>query len=247
MRKFLFVLAALAGAAALTWRLAVRPWWRSWGIDPDEVSRTLPGDDLLPGATGETRAITIDASPAAVWPWIAQMGYGRGGWYIYEAMDAAWPSADRILPEHQSLAEGDVIGIQPGGGFVVRQVEPRRSLVLYLDADLIREQARAARDSGVLAEAGIDPKVADAMTTQEPMDFAATWAFVLEPQPGGGTRLIERFRVKFGDTNQPWTRYTLPFMGFGLFVVVRKQLLNIKARAEGTTPVPALESAPVSS
>jgi hypothetical protein len=238
MRKLLFVLAAIAGAAALTWKLAVQPWFRSWGIDPDEVSRTLPGDELLPGATGETRAITIEATPSAIWPWLAQMGYGRGGWYVYEAMDAAWPSADRILPQHQSLAEGDVVGTHPGGGFVVRQVEPKRSLVLYLDAALIRQQAQAAKDAGLLGEAGLDPEVAEALTSEEPIDFAATWAFVLEPQPSGGTRLIERFRVKFGDTNQPWTRYTLPFMGFGLFVVVRKQLLNIKARAEGTLPIP---------
>jgi hypothetical protein len=241
MRKLLFVLAAIAGAAALTWQFAVRPWWRSWGIDPGEVSRTLPGDELIPGATGETRAISIDASPSAVWPWLVQMGYGRGGWYVYEAMDAAWPSADRILPQHQTLAEGDIVGFQPGGGFVVRGIEPERSLVLYLDADLVRQQAVAARDSGLLAEAGIDEEVTEALTTEQEIDFSATWAFVLEPLPSGGTRLIERFRVKFGDTNQPWTRYTLPFMGFGLFVLVRKQLLNIKARAEGTVPVVVTE------
>ena len=106
--------------------------------------------------------------------------------------------------------------------------------------------AETAREAGLLGEAGMDPKVIEALTTPQPVEFAATWAFVLEDQPGGGTRLIERFRVRFGETNQPWARHTLPFVGFGLFVFVRKQLLNIKARAEGTAPVgvPETETLP---
>ncbi len=70
------------------------------------------------------------------------------------------------------------------------------------------------------------------MENAQPAEFSATWAFILEELPSGQTRLIERFRVRFGETDKPWTRYTLPFMGFGVFVMMRKQLLGIKQRAE---------------
>ena len=70
------------------------------------------------------------------------------------------------------------------------------------------------------------------MENTQPVEFSASWAFVLDEQPDGRTRLIERFRVRFGETDKPWTRYTLPFMGFGVFVMMRKQLLGIKHRAE---------------
>ena len=79
MRKVLIGLAALGGIAALTYQFAVKPF-RSWGLSPEEATATLPGDDVIPGAAGgETRAITIEASPASVWPWLVQMGSGRGG------------------------------------------------------------------------------------------------------------------------------------------------------------------------
>ena len=60
---------------------AVR-WWRTWGHDPEEAARSLPGDELVPTPTAiDTRGITIDAPPEAVWPWLVQMGFDRGGWY----------------------------------------------------------------------------------------------------------------------------------------------------------------------
>ena len=59
-----------------------------------------------------------------------------------------------------------------------------------------------------------------------------TWAFILEALPDDRTRLIERIRYQFGETDKPWIRYTLPMMGFGVFVVLRKQLEGIKERAE---------------
>jgi hypothetical protein len=79
------------------------------------------------------------------------------------------------------------------------------------------------------------------MESTQPVDFAATWAFVLDPLPDGGTKLIERFRVRFGETDKPWTRYTLPVVGFGVFVMMRKQMLGIKQRAEaGSTALKAI-------
>jgi hypothetical protein len=70
------------------------------------------------------------------------------------------------------------------------------------------------------------------MSVAQPTDFVATWAFVVEPLDGGRSRLIERFRIRFTGRDKPWTRATLPMMGFGVFAMARRQLLGIKARAE---------------
>lgn len=240
MRKVLFALAAASAAAALTYKLAVQPWWKSWGIREDEVTRDLPGDDVIVDANaGETRAITIEAPPAAVWPWLLQMGYGRGGWYSYDAMDMSGASAFRIEPDLQELKVGDVVPTHPGGGFVVSRLEPGRALVLYLDADLVREQAEAAKATGESAGPANIKATGALLENTQPTDFSASWAFVLEQMDGDRTRLIERFRVRFGETDKPWTRFTLPFMGFGVFVMMRKQLLGIKERAEGSSEAKA--------
>jgi hypothetical protein len=209
MRKLIIGLAALAGVAALTYRFAVQPF-RTWGTSTEEAARTLAGDEILPDAAGgETRAITIDAPPASVWPWLVQMGYGRGGWYSFDSMDTGASSME-IRPEFQSLSEGDTVPANPTSGLVVRRIDPEQALVLYIDSDMATDQSGQ----------------------KSPMDFAATWAFILDELPGGQTRLIERIRFRFGETDKPWIRHTLPMMGFGMFFVLRKQLEGIKQRAE---------------
>jgi hypothetical protein len=111
-------------------------WCTTWGASEDELQRTMPGDDhvVLPGYQA-TLGITINAAPEAIWRWIVQMGYQRGGLYSYDWLDRLFgyldaPSADHILPRWQHLSVGDVIPIGRGGGFPVRAVEPFRSLVL---------------------------------------------------------------------------------------------------------------------
>ena len=74
---------------------------------------------------------------------------------------------------------------------------------------------------------------------KSPMEFAATWAFILEPQAGNRTWLIERIRYRFGETDKPWIRYTLPVMGFGVFVVLRKAAGGHQG-ARGSRPPPRL-------
>lgn len=236
MRKFLFAIAALAAGAALAYRYGLRPWVRSWGIVPEDVSAVLPGDEIVAEATTtETRSITIDAAPQTVWPWLVQMGFGRGGWYSYDPMDMSGTSSDAILPEFQTLAVGDVVPTHPGGGFLVKLLEPNRSLVLYSDTQMVQQEIAEARASG--ANSGTVAIEAKNMSGEASLpDFTATWAFVLEPLPSGRTRLIERFRVHFGESDQPWTR-TLPLVGFGLFMLMRKQMLGIKRRAEAGGPV----------
>jgi hypothetical protein len=233
MRKLLIGLAAVTGLAVITYQAVIRPYVRTWGVFPGDAASPLPGDEVVPDATtGETRAIKINAPPDAVWPWLVQMGFGRGGWYSYDPIDMSGTSSDEILPEFQELAVGDVIPTHPGGGFVVRTIDPGRALVLYSDTELVRTQAEiAAEDPELQSPANLQVTEAILENTQ-PFDFAASWAFVLEPLPGEGTKLIERFRVRFGETDKPWTRYTLPVVGVGVFMMLRKQLLGIKERAE---------------
>lgn len=71
-------------AVLVAYRLWIRPWQHRWGATDQEVRRAMPGDDHIPDAASTTRAITIAAAPEQVWPWLVQLGYGRGGWYIYD-------------------------------------------------------------------------------------------------------------------------------------------------------------------
>jgi hypothetical protein len=98
-------LAAAAGGYATLYRLG-----QTWGATDQEQRKALAGDELLPAATAlTTHAITIAAPPAAVWPWLVQMGWGRGGWSTYRWVDrllfpANEPSANQLLPEGQQLS-----------------------------------------------------------------------------------------------------------------------------------------------
>ena len=126
----------LAGAMMLatvvaTYIALIGPWQRRWGATEEEVRGAMPGDDLLPAeAASSTRAITINAPPEMVFPWLLQIGYGRGGWYSYDWIDNdGRPSVDRILPELQQLAIGDQIVMVPGMGPIVRAIERDRLLL----------------------------------------------------------------------------------------------------------------------
>ena len=112
-----------------------------------------------------------------------QMGYGRGGWYSYDAMDMQGASAFQVLPELQDLKVGDVVPTYPGGGFVVSALEPNRALVLYLDTDLVREQAEAARPRDPRRARRTSGPPGALMENAQPAEFSASWAFVLEELP----------------------------------------------------------------
>jgi hypothetical protein len=116
-------------AGAVFYRRFLRAPILTWGSTPDEASRRLPGDELLEEADGvATRAISIDAPPSAVWPWIAQMGPSpRGGAYTYDWIENLlglnMHSADRVLPEFQHPQVGDGFGYGPNQMRFMR-VEP---------------------------------------------------------------------------------------------------------------------------
>jgi hypothetical protein len=118
-------------ALALFW-FVYRPWALTWGATDEEVARPMPGDSVVADPTfNATRAVTIDAPPEAVWPWIIQIGYLRAGFYSYDRLDNdGIPSAERILPEFQQLAAGDSIPLTSDGYAAVAALEPNRSMLL---------------------------------------------------------------------------------------------------------------------
>jgi hypothetical protein len=217
-------------------RRVVRPWYERWGVEPADAARLLPGDELIAAPTGgDTRGIAIDAPAAAIWPWLVQMGFGRAGWYSYDTLDMRGRSADAIVPEWQAIAVGQTIPAWRGGGFEVVQIEPDRAIVLYLD-DTIVERHQAEANATAVGGLGSDPltpglAASAAIMRSQPRRFRASWAFVLEPIDGGRTRLIERFRVEYPET-EPWSQVMTRLFGVGVFVMTRRQLLGIKERAE---------------
>jgi len=239
MLKRLFVVgAAIASAGAAFGYVRARSAFRTWGIDPSEAAQALPGDELVPDAEAiDTRGIDIAASPANVWPWLVQMGYGRAGWYSYDELDMNRPSAESIIPALQEVQVGDVFPTHPGGGFEVKIVDPEKALVLYTDRALVTAQAAAARE----ATNGIETASANVRATgayldaSMPGDFQASWAFLLVPRGDGGTRLIERFRGRMApaDGKPAPPAIAGKALLFGLFVMVRRQMLGIRDRAEG--------------
>ncbi|MGY1786558.1 hypothetical protein [Geodermatophilus sp. SYSU D00698] len=93
----------------------VRRRHRTWGARPEEVAAAMPGDDLLPRAQYvATRAITVDAPPEEVWPWLVQVGYRRGGWYANDLLDDfALPSAREVVPDLQDVHVGQRLAMVP--------------------------------------------------------------------------------------------------------------------------------------
>ncbi|MDV3219820.1 SRPBCC family protein [Intrasporangium sp.] len=145
-----------------------------WGATYPELQEPLPGDDLLPDARRvATRGITIGAPPDEVWPWIAQLGQGRGGLYSYDWLEnlvgCEIHSVDHLVPEWQDVGVGDHVRLHPDTALTVVAVEPGAHLVL--------------RPRPVERHGGVD---------RFPFDY--TWAFVLRRHPGRRTRLIVRER-----------------------------------------------------
>jgi hypothetical protein len=123
------------GAVTVVAAAVLRARQRRWGATDDEVNRTLPGDDLISHADlTATRAITIHATAAQVWPWIAQLGQGRGGFYSYDFLEnlvgCDIHSADRIVPEWQRIDIGAQVKLAPQVALNVALVVPARALVL---------------------------------------------------------------------------------------------------------------------
>lgn len=193
----------------------VKPWQESWGARVDEAALELPGDEeIVEPAVQVTRAVTIDAPPEDVWPWLVQIGADRAGFYSYAWLEnligLQVRNADRIEPSWQHLEVGDRVYAdrRRTGGWTVVELVPGSALVLRLaDVGTGRPVSRSDR-------AG--------------WEFA--WTFALRPSPGDRTRLLVRERVGF--RTGPARLLMAPLSPVS-FVMTRRMLLGIKARAEG--------------
>lgn len=123
--------AAGAGAAYIRW---LRPMQMHWGATPDEIERIFPYDELVQDPTwSSTRAITVEATPEQIWPWLVQMGWGRAGWYGYDLVDnGAKPSAWEIIPEFQYLEIGTAFPMSPWTAMYCRDYEEPRWMLLRM-------------------------------------------------------------------------------------------------------------------
>jgi hypothetical protein len=181
-----------------------------WGATDEELSIALPGDELVPDADlTATRAVTVYAGPDGVWPWIAQLGQGRGGFYSYDFLENLVGldihSADQIVPEWGAITVGDEVKFHPEGGMTAAVVEPGRALVLR-----------------------------GGMPGTPPFDFA--WTFVVHGQPDGTSRLVVRERYSY---LRWWAPLVVEPVEFISLVMSRRMLRGIKERAEragATTP-----------
>ena len=123
----------------------LRPWHMRWGVTRAELAMQLPGDELVSaGGYRIDHGITIHAPADSVWPWLAQIGQDRGGFYSYSWLERLVGdpvhNADRIVPEWQTIQVGDLVRAAPrdylGGVFGselggrVTNIVPRRALVL---------------------------------------------------------------------------------------------------------------------
>ncbi|HEX8972996.1 SRPBCC family protein [Oryzihumus sp.] len=209
-----------AGAAGAAYLLVVRPRLLRWGATDAEVGADFPGRDIVPGgARAATMATTIDAPPARVWPWLAQMGTDRGGWYSWDRLDNfGRRSTSRLHPEWQAVEVGDRFAAKPDGSqwWEVAALEPERFLALRMSLDL---RGRPFDPAG-----------------ERPARFTdSTWSFQLTELPGQRTRLV---------VSGYWSlrpRWLQPLMSVLVlepshWVMQTRQFANLKRRVEGRSP-----------
>jgi hypothetical protein len=152
-------LALLGTAAAALYAWVLRPWHLRWGAEAGDERRELPGDDLLAEhATQILHAVTIDAPVEEVWPWLAQLGQDRGGFYSYEWLEnlagCDMKNADRIHPEWQHRELGETVHLHPAGGLRVSVFEPGRAFGLEGWGTFALEAAGTGR-TRLIARGGI--------------------------------------------------------------------------------------------
>jgi hypothetical protein len=181
-----------ADAVVAAYALAVRHWLLNWGSSPEERVRRLPGDELVESCAHQTtRAVTIDAPVKDVWPWLAQIGQDRGGFYSYAWLEnlagCRLRNADQVHPEWQHLEAGELVLLHPASGLELKRLEPNRALAL-----------------------------------------AGGWTFALEPLGDARTRLFARGHSSHG----LGARLYALLLELPHFLMERKMLLGIKARAE---------------
>ena len=179
------LLAAVTVGVGLVYLLVIEPWHMNWGATAAEIQQTWPGDK--PNAHYvTTHAVTIQAPPEAIWPWIVQMGQGRGGLYSYELLENLAGSdlhnADRLHPEWQHLEVGDAIRPVPEGylgltdspKYTVVAIKPNQFLVLDLFGTFILEPINEQATRLIVRQNGNS-----ALEAMEPFNFIMGWRMML--------------------------------------------------------------------
>jgi hypothetical protein len=210
--------AAFSGLALGAYVIAVRPRLLRWGASDEEVAGPYPGADIVPnGNRAATMAVTIEAPPEQVWPWLAQMGYDRAGWYSWDRLDnGGRPSADRIHPEWQEIKLRDrLTAWSPGGpvgAWEVAALEPGHFLGLRGLSDLRGRPLDPAKPRPSVFLEGL-------------------WGFLLERLPGDRIRLV----VSGYQTTRPrwlqsvWDVFVYPPVHWSMQT---RQFANVKRLAE---------------
>ena len=205
--------------AALVASPMLRRWYDAWGATAAEVRSAVPGAELGDAPVlGFTRAITGEAPPERGWPWLVQIGHGRGGLYSYDGLEnllgCQLHSATRVLADHQHPALGDLVRLGPEGYpcFAIMRLEAPHTLVLM----------------------GADPRTGEPPQPGPPgpRDTTVTWQWQLRTVPGGRTRLVVRQRIMCPPSQRPMWRIVEPLN----FVMERRMLRQLKSLAERSEP-----------
>jgi hypothetical protein len=208
-------LAAAWGVLAAVFVIGVRPWYLHWGATPVERTKSLPGDEIVAQAGGQgTRAITIGAPIERAWPWLAQIGQDRGGFYSYDLLEnlvgCEMPTEDVLRPDMQSWKPGDRLWMYPahkagGLGFAtLRAYVPGRALGF------------ATRMTGT--------------SIDEPEN--GSWSFILEPIDSTRTRALVRGRGA-GGRSMLGTAFDQSIFEPAHFAMERRMLIGLKQLVEG--------------
>jgi hypothetical protein len=216
------VLENAGGAARILFALAT-PFLRQrrlrWGARDDELPQAFPGDELVPEPRWEyLHGVTVEAPPASVWPWIAQVGQGRGGFYSYELLEnlvgCQMQNADRVIPGLQTISVGDPVRVHPKmPALRVALVEPGHALVLHAGAPLTSGGPGPAK--------GTDP---------DPPNLS--WAFIVREAEGRRSRLFSRYRADYGPGLAPALGYGPWILEPFSYVMDVKMLVGVRERAE---------------
>jgi hypothetical protein len=213
------IVAAVLVVFLVVYVVVLRPWHLHWGTTVAENTEILPGDDLVAAAVGQvTRAVTVDAPPEKIWPWIMQIGQDRSGFYSYTPLEnmigADMPKVHTLRADWKPRTVGETVWFatpkrfEGQGKMIAAIVDAPRAFVMMMPADWEKLSSGGQGNGG-------------------------SWGFVLMPIDAGHTRLIARLR----SGPPPNLRARLAgslFWEPAHFVMERRMLLTIKRLAEET-------------
>ncbi len=204
-----------------------RGWRGRWGAGAQTAARRYPGDDLVPRPRwGWTHGIQVEAPAADVWPWVAQIGADRGGFYSYQWLEnligCQVSNAGTVHPEW-AAREGGELRLHPKAPPLrIVSVEPGRALVAYMAP--VRSMSAADRQG--------EPPHAHAPARKETRWMTASWLFLVEPAGPARCRVISRYRCDTSDDLLTRLQFGPAIIEPVSFAMDRRMLIGIKQRAE---------------